>query len=618
VIKGRAVRFQNLILSRVLQVLVKVTRAVVIIAYVVLATHSFDEVEAATPSNARAAVGMNLEPVNYYSAEQPFLNILKTTGITQSAIGWSTNSSSGSETNEEQYLQLDSSGYPTTLKASSADSNQQFTQACSLFLRNLPGSNAGTGPGYRAGQYVALYDGQGTLSFNFDAKAVSSSAGQYVFNVATPTWGGGVWMCITSTDPNHTGNYLRNIRVVYSGDEASLNAGNVFSSSFLTLTQNFKVLRFMDWLETNNNPPGDWNGRPQPTDAGWGTRNGVPFEAIFELCNAVNADCWVNVPHTADDNYITQLAMLAHSMLGTSQQLYIELSNEVWNSAFPQYQYAIQQGLALWPSNTNAFTANRNWYGMRTAQMCDIVASVWGGDFSRVHCVLGAQAANSWTATEALSCPLWSGAGNAPCAAHHITDVAIAPYFGFSAPASWSSNSQSTNLNLLFQELNQGGVVPGGYAGGELKQQSDSEAAYVTALAPFKLPLIAYEGGQTFVSFPNGVTNGSNNWLTNLYIAANRDPRMGAAYTQALNNWKSNGGHVYLPYNDIGAPSQYGEWGALESFMDTVSPLSSAPAKWQAIQNFLSGNACWWSACVGSIGGSVPAVPKPPSNITVN
>jgi hypothetical protein len=609
--------FNKLIFVRLGSFLGRTALTVLAVASLALAVGSAGLVQAATPANAQSGLGMNLAAVNYYTPEQPFLNIFKTTGITQAANGWSTISSGGSETNEEQYLQLDSSGYPTTLKASASDSSQQFTQVCALLLRALPGSNAGTGPEYRPGQYLALYDGQGTLSFGFDANVVNSSAGQYQFNVASPS-SGGVQVCITSTDPNHTGDYLRNIRIVYSGDEASLSAGNVFSSSLVTVLQNFKVLRFMDWLETNNNPPGDWNGRPQPTDAGWGSSNGVPFETVFQLCNTVNADCWVNVPHTADDNYITQLATLAHSMLGTSQQLYIELSNEVWNSAFPQYQYAIQQGLALWPSNTNAFTANRDWYGMRTAQMCDIVASVWGNDFSRVHCVLGAQASNPWTATESLNCPLWGGAGNAPCAAHHITDVAIAPYFGFSAPASWSNNSQSDNLNQLFQELTQGGMVPGGYAGGELKQQSDTEGAYAAALAPFKLPLVAYEGGQTFVAFPNGLTNGSNSWLTNLYVAANQDSRMASAYTSALNAWKSNGGNVYVLYNDIYAPSQYGEWGALDSFMDTVSPLTSAPPKWQGIQNFLSSTPCWWSGCIGSIGGSAPVVPKPPSNVSAN
>ncbi len=587
-------------------------------AVLVFGITGLGEARAATSSNAQSALGVNLNSMSYFSPEQPFLNIFKTSSITATSPAWSTRSSNMAETNEEQYLQLDSSGYPTTLAASSSDSSQQFTQVCALLMFDLPYSNAGTGAPYRAGQYVALYDGQGTLAFANDAQSVSTSAGRDVFNVASPN-GGGVWVCITSTDPNHTGNYLRNIRVVYAQEEASLDAGNVFEPGFIALMQKFKVIRAMQWLNTDGTPTptGNWADRSQLTDAGWASGNGVPFEAILDLCNAAGTDCWLNVPHTADDNYITQLASLAHQMLGTSQQLYIEFSNETWNTNYPQTQYATSQGQALWPG-TNGAQANRDWYGMRTAQMCDIVASVWGGDFSRVHCVLGAQAAVPWTATESLNCPLWTGAGNAPCSAHHITDVAIAPYFGFGAPSSWSSNSQAANLNLFFQELTQGGVVSGGYTGGELKQASDQEVAYATALAPYKLPMITYEGGQTFVSFPNGQnSNGSNNWLTNLYIAANRDARMGAAYTQALGNWKSNGGHLYVIYDDIYGPSQYGEWGALESFLDTVSPLSSAPPKWQAIQNFISGNSCWWSGCVGSIGGTSPSVPKPPSNVTV-
>jgi len=575
-------------------------------------------VQAATSSNAQSAIGMNLNGISYYSPEQPFLNIFKTTGINASSPGgWSTRSSNMAETHEEQYLQLDSSGYPTSLSANSSDSSQQFSQVCALLLYNLPASNAGTGPSYRSGQYVILYDGQGTLSVGNDAQMVSTAAGRDVFNVAHADESG-VWVCITQTDPNHQGNYIRNIRVVYSSDEASLNAGNVFEPSFLSLMKNFKVLRAMQWLniDTNPNPSGEWSARTQVSDAGWGASGGVPYEVIFELCNAAGADCWVNVPHNATGDFVTQLATLAHQMLGSSQQLYIEYSNEVWNGDYAQFQYAETQGLQEFPQNTNAFTGNRDWYGMQTAQMCDTVASVWGSDFSRVHCVLAAQAANPWTAQESLNCPLWTQ--GAPCASHHITDVAIAPYWGFGAPSSWSGNSQSQNLTQLFQELTQGGVVSGSSSGGELKQASEQEAAYVSALAPFKLPLITYEGGQTFLSFPNGLnSDGSNNWMTNLYIAANRDSRMAGAYQTALANWKSNGGHVYMIYNDIYGPNQYGEWGALESFLDTVTPLTSAPPKWQGIQDFISSNPCWWSGCVGSIGGSTATVPNPPSNVTI-
>ena len=66
------------------------------------------------------------------------------------------------------------------------------------------------------------------------------------------------------------------------------------------------------------------------------------------------------------------------------------------------------------------------------------------------------------------------------------------------------------------------------------------------------------------------------------------------------------------PYNDIGAYSKWGEWGALESFMQPTTPLTGAPPKWQALQNFISGNPCWWSGCSGN------QLPTAPSNLQVH
>ena len=80
--------------------------------------------------------------------------------------------------------------------------------------------------------------------------------------------------------------------------------------------------------------------------------------------------------------------------------------------------------------------------------------------------------------------------------------------------------------------------------------------------------------------------------------------RMAAAYTTMLNNWKANGGGLFTVFADIYSPSNFGEWGALESFLDPVTPLSSAPPKWQALQNFISGNDCWWANCAGAIGSA--------------
>lgn len=589
-------------------------KVLIFLSVVAMAVIFAPPASAATSANANSPLGINLNNLSFYDPEQPFLNIFKTTGINSqgSPRAWSTRSKMMGETQEEAYLQLDSSGYPTTLRANSSDPNssQDFVQVCTLLLRLNP-SNAGSGLPYRPGQYVILYDGVGTLSVGFDAKMVSTSrsasGGRDVFDVASPTRNG-VRLCITQTDP---ANHVRNIRVVKAEEESLLDQGNIFAPAFLNLLKNFRVIRAMAWLKIDGRPtppPGNWASRPQLSDAGWGSWKGAPLEAVISLCNAVSADCWINVPHTADDDYITQMATLVHQQLGSTQKVYVEFSNEVWNTSYLQYHYATEQGAALWPSNPKPFKGNRDWYGMRVAQMCDIWAQVWGGDDSRVHCLLAAQGAVTATAIESLNCPLWSGA---PCYKHHITDVAIAPYFGWPAkqvPRTWMTLDSRTLVDDIFKQFETGGLVTNpftGFSGGAVRQQSDEEAEYQKALAPYHLPIIAYEGGQGVQGFPF-FRDGSA--VENAYIAANRDSRMTAVYTKALEDWKANGGQTYVIFNDVQAPSQYGEWGALESFMDTVSPLSSAPPKWQAIQNFIANNPCWWPGCSGTV-AQVPMSP---------
>jgi hypothetical protein len=179
--------------------------------------------------------------------------------------------------------------------------------------------------------------------------------------------------------------------------------------------------------------------------------------------------------------------------------------------------------------------------------------------------------------------------------------VGISVYFVlFRSPEAWAS-APKVGLDNIFQEINQGGVIEGGHPGGSLKENSDWEASYRAALAPYKVGMLAYEGQQSLLARPDAATA-----LFNLHVMANRDPRMGAAYTSVLRDWKANSGEMFMIYDDIYSPGKYGAWGALESFMDTVSPLSSAPPKWQAIQNFISGNDCWWTGCAGAIGSTEP------------
>jgi hypothetical protein len=549
--------------------------------------------QAATSANSRSPIGINLATVKYWSTEMPFLDQMHT------PKQWITHARTDDtwDTGEERYLDLDSDGWPKSLMAVNDPKPQEFVSVGVVLLNGLSDTTNGY---YPTGRYVVLYDGEGTLSYRLDASLISRSRGRDVIDVARAS-STGINLRITATDPKHTGNYLHNIRVVKAENESALAAGQIFNPVFLGLLENFRVLRFMDWFATNGSPVSSWSARPVRSNAFWGTSKGVPVEVAVQLANALSADPWLNVPHMADDNYITQMATLVQAQLGRSQKVYVELSNEVWNQAFPQYQYAVNRGRALWPSQTGGdggYDWNRNWYGMRSAQMCDIWKSVWGADAVRVVCVLATQASNTYDATAALKCRYWD---RAPCSDHKFNAIAIAPYFGFRVPPEWTSQADG-GLSYLFQSLylEDDPSLP---ARGSLRLAAKWEADYVALAASYKLPLIAYEGGQSFA-------NGSAA-LNKLYFAANREPRMGKAYADYLRQWKASGAQLIVLYNDMFAPSESGSWGALESIMQTTTPLSSAPPKWQAIQEFIAANPCWWPGCTRPV--ERQQNPSPPS-----
>jgi hypothetical protein len=159
-------------------------------------------------------------------------------------------------------------------------------------------------------------------------------------------------------------------------------------------------------------------------------------------------------------------------------------------------------------------------------------------------------------------------------------------------PAAWTFQSDG-GLEILFQSLykqNDPAIPAGGFMG----QDADWVRDYVKDLAPYRLPLLAYEGGQTFA-------NGTTDALDDLYMAANRDPRMSQAYAKYFQQWKAGGGQLFMYYNDVGVASKYGSWGAIESIMQSTTPLKDAPPKWQAIQDFIATTPCWWQGCSGTL-----------------
>lgn len=137
---------------------------------------------------------------------------------------------------------------------------------------------------------------------------------------------------------------VRNIRLILPGFLDSYETAP-FHPDFLDFLEPFGCIRFMDWMRTNGSTIVGWEDRT-PADyysqtvpfAGNVPYRGVAYEYLVDLCNTLSKDAWVNIPHKANDDYIEQFATFLRDHLDIGLKIYLEYSNEVWNTAmdFPQ------------------------------------------------------------------------------------------------------------------------------------------------------------------------------------------------------------------------------------------------------------------------------------------
>ncbi|HEY9700373.1 MAG TPA: hypothetical protein V6D10_24170 [Trichocoleus sp.] len=524
----------------------------------------------AYPQANRLAVGTNLSGIADWSTQLPFLDAFKY------ARSWLTQCQGGEvgcngtwDTQETDKLDLDEHGWVKSLPK--PEDPPQFTRVGTFLFNSMEQ--------YPGGQYVVLYDGEGTIEYTFDAKkdTAASKPGRDVITV-TPSHDG-LFLQITATDPKKNGNYLRNIHAVPIAYESTFRE-QIFNPTFIERIQPFSALRFMDWMQTNNSQQRSWADRPQVEDASYAIK-GVPIEIMVELANRMRAMPWFNMPHQANDEYISNFARLVKEKLDPKLKAYVEFSNEVWNWQFQQSHYALEQGKAKWGQDKG--DAFAQWYGMRAAQTSDIWKQVFGNQRDRVVSVIGTQ--TGWQGLEVpmLDCPAWVAEGNKPCFQHGMDAYAITGYFSgnLGKPEnqtlveSWFREPDG-GFRKAFEQLGMKGTL------GDSVGDTAKGFAYQMQVARDRgLKLVAYEGGQHIVG-SQGLEN--NEKLTDFYIKVNQQPEMKTVYTEMLNQWKEAGGTLFMHFNDIGKPSKWGSWGALESVEQNQSP------KYDALINFIQQN----------------------------
>ncbi|MFM8444792.1 MAG: glycoside hydrolase family 44 protein [Methylococcus sp.] len=324
------------------------------------------------------------------------------------------------------------------------------------------------------------------------------------------------------------------------------------------------------------------------------------------MANTTRSEPWFNMPHKAGDDYVKRFAEVVKGALRDDLRIYVEYSNEVWNDAFSQGKdiEAWAQADLMYPSE-NHFTQRINWYGKRSGEVCKIWREVFGAQSERIICVVGAQASNTRTATQALECPLYQPLLGQSCQDMGLNAVAIAPYFGgYLGDAAFRSQVRKLTLDQLFEELNLGGLVkdtnPADSAtvpdGGALAESYRWMDDYDSLASAKNIPILAYAGGQHLA----GIGDVQNDALIDkLFKAANQDPRMAEAYIDYLNHWRSEPSgkfEVFIPYVLAQKHGRQGNWGILENIEQASSP------KYGALSAFIGMSPCWWPEC--SLGSS--------------
>lgn len=464
-------------------------------------------------------IGMNLSPVNDYNREWVFQNIFK------QSREWRLVKGSVVQPPSVKVPVL-ANGYPDFTQIAVGDLVQ------SLMLVDQDGR-------YPKGIYNASWSGEKT-------GVIFRGSGVKVLSVEKT---GDFWTA--QVDIQGDKGLILELNNVNIEDMVILMPGHlnnrVFHKDFLTPLNGLKFIRFLNWMNTNSvKSPHTWENRTKIENPRQSYRpQGVALEYMIGLCNQTSANPWFCMPHLFEDSYVLEFAKTV-KRLSKSNKIYVEFSNETWNSMFPVHAWARNEAERLgviWPYVV-ADHATRVW---------NIWRSVFADKPERIVRVVGGHVDNEWVAQKILE---------------RLNDeadlVAVAAYFRVPR-AVGSTFNQSTTAEQVLEAANS-----------TLLRLSDGIKLHKT----LGKPVGVYEGGQGII--------GDTNWFTAAYEAQ----LLPGMYTTTLNNLVGAeiagatcfGIFSYISRRD----SPHGSWGHLE-YQDQIHEknIKALAPKAAAIRDYL-------------------------------
>ncbi|MBN8292187.1 hypothetical protein JI664_09455 [Rhodobacter sp. NTK016B] len=527
----------------------------------------------------RRALGMNLAEVVGWSTELPFIDVM------HSAARWTGHTGSGWGGMDADALEasgaLDADGWVPEFPHS-------VRRLSTFVLVDLPAEMTSA-----AGTWHATWEGTAYLGFTGAARNV-----RYGDNSATFEFTPGQGSVLIEFNRGS----LRNLSIVHERNLERHAAGEIFNPDWLARVADMEILRFMDWMLTNNSTLSHWRDRPQVGDYTY-ARHGVPVEIMLALANQTGAEPWFTLPHLADDDYVRQFAQMVKDGLNPDLRAWYEFSNEIWNWGFTQADWAEQNARARW---------NRDWawvqFGaVRAAEVMRVIDTVYAGDEDRRVRVLGLFTAWLGLEHDMLEAPDYIAEDPAHRPPHEAFDaLAVTGYFSAElhsedkaplirdwlresrAEAEAAARAQGLSggafddyvaahrfdraIDLAAQELTDGSVS--GDAEHSVRDLIDRTLTHHAQVAEeYGMALVMYEGGTHVVVSPS---EHSNEDLVEFFEALNYSEAMGVVYGVLLEGWQRLTPSPFVAYMDIGQPSIWGSWGHLRHLDDDTS-------RWRAL-----------------------------------
>lgn len=470
----------------------------------------------------------------------------------------------------------------TTDGAASLDSNGWPTEDASVVVWHGTQNMHGT--------YKLVFNGQADVSLSWADASIANKTYNATSNTTTAdliyrsTGGNGLLLSFRNTRRTSSGalngglTNIKLMRPLTPGSTTNYATTVTFTTPIKNLAAKFSVVRMMDATGSNGgtNLNGVWAYRRPTTYASQAARYvasgaaqptpGMAWEYAIQFWNETDKDAYVNIPFPADDNYVSSLATLLKNNLEADRKVYVEYSNELWNS-FGSFPYGVNKAAAVSevnaggsPLNYDGSTDQHVWamrrIGKRGKEVSDIFRSVFGESamMSRVRPLLMSQLGNEGATLRHTMLFLDNyynnGEGNRVTTPHPISYY----FYGGGGSAYYSPNNNSDTLTAdsIISTLMANGYFDTG-----------TKVKDVDWATSFGLKRIAYEGGPGLDNLGHSEAAKEAAW---------NDPRMKDVVIAKHNQWSAAGGDVLLYFFAANDLSSYYQWAFTNNIHNLNTP----------------------------------------------